>query len=47
MSFKAVAKGMAKKQGVPIQQANAMLAATTRRASPAAKMKNPNLKKVK
>jgi hypothetical protein len=46
MSFKSVAKKMAAKQGVPIANANAMLAASTRRASPAAKRKNPNLRKV-
>lgn len=47
MSFKSVAKGMAKKQGIPQGEASAELAASTRKASPAAKAKNPNLKKVK
>jgi hypothetical protein len=45
--FKAVAAGMAKKQGISTQQASAELAASTRRASPAAKKKNPRLKRVK
>lgn len=45
--FKAVAKGIAKKQGVSRERANAMLAAGTRRASAAAKKKNPRLKRVK
>ena len=47
MSFKSVAKKIAKKQGVSKKEASAELAAATRRASPAAKKKNPNLKKVK
>jgi len=47
MSFKAVASKMAKKQGISKQRASAELAAATRRASPAAKRRNPNLKKVK
>lgn len=46
MSFKSVASGIAAKQGVPIKEANAELAASTRRASPAAKKKNPKLKRV-
>ena len=32
MSFKSVAKGIAKSKGIPIERANAMLAAGTRRA---------------
>jgi hypothetical protein len=47
MSFKKVAASIAKKQGVSKKEASAELAASTRRASPAAKKKNPNLKKVK
>ena len=47
MSFKAVAAKIAKKQGISLKRASAELAASTRRASPAAKRKNPNLKKVK
>lgn len=45
--FKAVGKKIARKQGVPIKNAYAMLAASTRRASPAAKKTNPRLKRVK
>lgn len=47
MSFKAVAKQIAKRQGVSKKTAGAELAASTRRASPAAKAANPNLRKVK
>jgi len=45
--FRAVAKKIAERQGVSEERARAMLAAATRRASPAAKRKNPRLKKVK
>jgi hypothetical protein len=45
--FKANAKKIAAKQGVSMKRASAILAAGTRKASPAAKAKNPNLKKVK
>lgn len=44
--FKAVQKGIAKKQGVSMERAGAILAAGARNASPAAKKANPNLKKV-
>ena len=47
MSFKSVQKSIAKRQGIPMKNAGAILAAGTRKASPAAKRKNPNLKKVK
>ena len=47
MSFKAVQAKMAKKQGVSKEEAGAELAASTRKASPAAKAKNQALKKVK
>jgi hypothetical protein len=47
MGFKAAQSEIAKRQGVSKKQAGAILAASTRRASPAAKRKNPNLKKVK
>lgn len=47
MSFKSVQAKIAKKEGVSKKRAGAILAAATRRASPAAKRKNPNLKKVK
>ncbi len=46
MSFKSVAKGMAAKQKIPLKQANAELAASSRNASAAAKRRNPNLRKV-
>jgi hypothetical protein len=45
--FKNVAASMAKKQGIPMGNAKAELAAATRKASPAAKKRNPNLKRVK
>ncbi len=47
MGFKAAQKDIAKKSGVPMKNAGAMLAASTRNASKAAKKANPNLKKVK
>ena len=46
MGFKAAAKSIATKQGLPIKNASAILAAGARKASPAAKKANPNLKKV-
>lgn len=45
--FKKVAAGIAKKQGISKERASAILAARTRAASPAAKRKNPRLKRVK
>jgi hypothetical protein len=45
--FKKVAAKIARKQGVSIKTADKELAASTRRASPAAKKKNPRLKRVK
>jgi len=47
MSFKAVASGIARRQGVPIEQARAELAAATRRAGAKARRKNPRLNRVK
>lgn len=47
MGFKAAQKSIAKKQDVSMKSAGAILAAGARKASPAAKKKNPNLKKVK
>lgn len=47
MSFKTVQKKIAKKQGVSMDRAGAILAESTRNASPAAKSKNPKLNKVK
>lgn len=45
--FKKNAQRIASKQGIPYDKAAAILAAAARRASPAAKRKNPNLKNVK
>lgn len=45
--FKAVQAKIATKQGVSSKSAGAILASSTRRASPAAKRKNPRLKRVK
>lgn len=47
MGFKAAQSSIAKKSGVSSKAAGAILAASTRKASPAAKRANPNLKKVK
>jgi len=44
--FKAVQKSIAKKQGVSMESAGAILASGARKASAAAKKANPNLKKV-
>ena len=45
--FKSVQKSIARKEGVSMKAAGAILAASTRRASPAAKRANPRLKRVK
>lgn len=45
--FKAVQKSIARREGVSMKAAGAILAASTRRASPAAKRANPRLKRVK
>lgn len=45
--FKAVQEKIAKKQGISKESAGAILAASTRKASPTAKNKNPRLKRVK
>lgn len=45
--FKSVAAKIAKREGVSKGRASAMLAASTRRASPSAKRHNPHLKRVK
>ena len=47
MGFKAAQNQIAKRQGVSKKQAGAILASATRKASSAAKRRNPNLKKVK
>ena len=46
MGFAAARKSIAKKSGVSMESAGAILASSTRKASPAAKKANPNLKKV-
>lgn len=45
--FKANQKAIAAKEGVSMKSAGAILANSSRHASPAAKAKNPALKKVK
>jgi hypothetical protein len=45
--FKAVKAKIASKEGVSAESAGAILASAARKASPAAKAKNPKLKKVK
>jgi len=45
--FKAVQKKIAKEQGISQERAGAILASSSRKASPAAKKKNPRLKRVK
>lgn len=47
MSFKTVQSQIAKKEGVSKKAAGAILASATRKASPQARKKNPNLNKVK
>lgn len=46
MSFKSVASKISKKEGVSMKSASAILAKSSRNASPSAKRKNPALKKV-
>ncbi len=45
--FQAVQEKIAKKEGVSKERAGAILAASARKASPAAKRANPNLKRVR
>lgn len=45
--FKSVQKSIARKQGVSMKAAGAILASSTRKASPSAKRANPRLKRVK
>lgn len=47
MGFKAAQTQIARKEGVSMKQAGAILASSTRKASPAAKRANKNLNKVK
>ena len=44
--FKNVAAGIARRQGVPIEQARAELASASRKAGAAARRKNPRLNRV-
>lgn len=45
--FQAVASKIAKKEGISKKKAGAILAASSRKASPKAKKANPRLKRVK
>ena len=45
--FKSVQKSIARREGVSMKSAGAILASASRKASPAAKRKNPNLRKVR
>jgi hypothetical protein len=47
MSFKSVQEGIAAKEGIPMDNAGAILANSSRNASAHAKELNPNLLKVK
>lgn len=47
LGFRAIQNKIAKKQGISKKAAGAILAASTRGASKAAKKKNPRLNKVK
>lgn len=47
MSFQTVQRKIASKENIPMKNAGAILAAASRRASPAAKRANPALLKVK
>lgn len=45
--FKNVEKGIAKKEGIPMKNAGAILASAGRNASPKAKKMNPKLMRIK
>jgi hypothetical protein len=45
--FNSVARSIAAKEGVPMDRARAILASSSRHASPAAKAANPRLNRVK
>lgn len=47
MGFKAAQRSIARREGVSMKSAGAILASASRKASPAAKRKNPNLRKVR
>ena len=46
-NFKKIQGSIAKKEGISKKIAGAILASSSRKASPAAKRRNPNLKRVK
>ena len=46
MGFKAAQRSIVKREGYSMERAGAILAAGARKASPAAKKRNPNLRKV-
>jgi hypothetical protein len=46
-NFKKIQGSIARKEGISKKSAGAILANSSRHASPAAKRKNPNLKKVR
>jgi hypothetical protein len=47
VGFKSAQRSIARKEGVSMKAAGAILASSTRKASPAAKRANPRLKRVK
>ena len=47
IGFKTAQKQIARREGISMKQAGAILASSTRKASPAAKRANPNLRKVR
>ncbi len=47
MSFKSVSKSIARKGGYSMKTARKILAASTRKASPAARKRNPKLNRVR
>lgn len=47
MGFKAAQSQIAQRQGISSKRAGAILAASTRKASPAAKKANPRLRRVR
>jgi hypothetical protein len=47
MGFDAAARQVAQRQGISMERARKIIASGARKASPAAKKRNPNLRKVK
>lgn len=47
MGFKAAQRSIARREGVSMKSAASILASASRKASPAAKRRNPNLRKVR